>query len=427
MENLATPAVCIFATILLGLAVTHTFLTSYFQKKAHQHPEGSIQENIFHLLGEVEIVFGLWAAVLVIFLIFAHGWTNTLNFVDGIDFSEPIFVFAVMTVASTRPIIETSQRLILKLSTLLPAFRMVGVYFICLTVGPLLGSFITEPAAMTVTALVLLSQFFTHDTTDKFKYITLAVLFVNVSIGGVLTNYAAPPVLMVAKTWSWTTGFMFVTFGWKALLAVLINASLACVILFEEICEIEISRVTEDPKKTYSPMWLTILHMFFLVLTVLTSHHPTFCMGTLLFFIGITTITMEYQDELKIRQSLLVAFFLAGLIVLGKFQSWWLTTLLANLNTTPLFLGSAALTAFTDNAALTFLGSQVPNVSEAFKYALVAGAVAGGGLTVIANAPNPAGYSILQKTFGPEGIHAGKLLGYAIAPTLIAMLCFWIF
>ena len=57
-----------------------------------------------------------------------------------------------------------------------------------------------------------------------------------------------------------------------------------------------------------------------------------------------------------------------------------------------LFFGAAALTAITDNAALTYLGSLVEDISDQSKYSLVAGAVAGGGLTVIANAPNPAGF-----------------------------------
>ncbi len=220
---------------------------------------------------------------------------------------------------------------------------------------------------------------------------------------------------------------MFFSFGWKAMIAIFINASIASVILFQELCEVEVSSVTTDSSVYQPPLWLTAIHLFFLVLVVMTSHHPSFCLGILLFFIGITTVTQEYQDELKIRQSLLVAFFLGGLVVLGQFQAWWLSPLLQKLDTLALFFGATAITALTDNAALTYLGSQVVGVSDGFKYALVAGAVAGGGLTVIANAPNPAGYSILQKSFGPNGIHPGKLFIYALVPTLVAMFCFWIF
>jgi hypothetical protein len=56
--------------------------------------------------------------------------------------------------------------------------------------------------------------------------------------------------------------------------------------------------------------------------------------------------------------------------------------------------------------------------------AVLAGAVAGGGLTVIANAPNPAGQSILVSRFGDEGISAVKLFLWAILPTVIMRAAF---
>ena len=85
-----------------------------------------------------------------------------------------------------------------------------------------------------------------------------------------------------------------------------------------------------------------------------------------------------------------------------------------------LFWGATALTAITDNAALTFLGSLVEGVSDEFKYALVAGAVTGGGLTVIANAPNPAGFAILKSSFDDGAISAVGLVTAALLPTLVA-------
>jgi Na+/H+ antiporter NhaD/arsenite permease-like protein len=119
-----------------------------------------------------------------------------------------------------------------------------------------------------------------------------------------------------------------------------------------------------------------------------------------------------------------VAFFLAGLVVLGGQQQWWLEPLLLSMDANAVFFGATALTAITDNAALTYLGSLVPSLSEPFKYALVAGAVTGGGLTIIANAPNPAGASILKGSFEDEAIHAGGLLLGALPPTLVALLAF---
>jgi len=122
---------------------------------------------------------------------------------------------------------------------------------------------------------------------------------------------------------------------------------------------------------------------------------------------------------------LLVGFFLGGLVVLGAQQQWWLQPILAGLSPNAAFWGAAALTAITDNAAITYLASLVPGLSDEFKYMIVAGAVTGGGLTVIANAPNPAGYAILKGNFPDQAIGAGGLLLAALPPTLVAAVCLW--
>lgn len=132
----------------------------------------------------------------------------------------------------------------------------------------------------------------------------------------------------------------------------------------------------------------------------------------------------RYQAPLILREALLVAFFLGGLVVLGGMQRWWLQPLLLSLSQDGVFVGATLLTAFTDNAALTYLGSLVPNLPASFQYALVAGAVTGGGLTIIANAPNPAGQAILRQYFGEEGIKPLGLLAAALLPTLVAGLAF---
>ena len=81
------------------------------------------------------------------------------------------------------------------------------------------------------------------------------------------------------------------------------------------------------------------------------------------------------------------------------------------------------LTSFNDNAAITYLASLVPGFTDELKYAVMAGAVTGGGLTVIANAPNPAGQSILGRFFVNGVSPLGLALG-ATLPTLIVGACF---
>jgi hypothetical protein len=413
----------ILAAVLFALAVLHTFFIKKFQHYAGLFSEGSFAANLFHLLGEVEIVFGWWAGLLVVGITLLRGAKESIQYLEEVNFTETIFVFVIMAMAGTRPIIAFANALIRGMARILPLPAAVGFYSVALVIGPLLGSFITEPAAMTVTALIIRDRFLSQETSDRFKYLTLAVLFVNVSIGGVLTSFAAPPVLMVAGTWHWTMEYMLLHFGWKAVAASVLNAGLAVAISYRELSKV-VSPNASAPE-TFAPWWIRTSHLVFLGLVVLSLHHVVVFVGIFLFFLGFTTVTRQYQDDINLSGSLLVAFFLAGLVVLGGLQSWWLAPLIRNLRPLPLFLGAAGLTAFTDNAALTYLGSQVPNVSDAFKYALVAGAAAGGGLTVIANAPNPAGFAILQGRFGREGINPGGLFKAAVLPTLIALLCFW--
>jgi putative Na+/H+ antiporter len=413
----------ILGAILFALAVAHTFSIKVFQHLALKFPEGSVQENLFHLLGEVEIVFGLWAAFLVAGIALLASGQDAIQYVESRNFGEPVFVFAIMSVAATRPILNFANALISRIARLVPLAGEAAFYMAALVIGPLLGSFITEPAAMTVTALILRDRFFSGPMSPRFRYATLGILFVNVSIGGVLTPFAAPPVLMVAGIWDWDFAYMMGHFGVKATVATLLNATLGTAVFYRELRALQ--RERHVPNGLASPVWLRGLHLLFLGLIVLMAHHPTVFLGIFLFFLGLTAITPEFQERLKLRESLLVAFFLGGLVVLGGLQRWWLEPLIRHLDALPLFLGATVLTAFTDNAALTYLGSQIPQVSEAFKYALVAGAVAGGGLTVIANAPNPAGFSILRETFGPEGISPAGLAAGAAIPTLIAMACLW--
>ena len=169
---------------------------------------------------------------------------------------------------------------------------------------------------------------------------------------------------------------------------------------------------------------LIVVHLAFLAGVVVYAHHPVVFMGLFLFFLGVAHAYQRFQNRLILREGLLVGFFLMGLVTLGTQQRWWLQEVLAGLDTTALYFGATALTAITDNAALTYLGSLVTDVDDAFKYALVAGAVTGGGLTVIANAPNPAGFAILRGSFAENTINPIGLFLAALPPTIVAVLAF---
>lgn len=419
MSLSAVSTVELVAAALFVLAVLHTFSTNFFARLAHRHPRHA---GLLHLLGEVEVVFGFWAFVLIAAIFLLSGMHDAVSYLEGRNFTEPMFVFAIMVIAASRPILNAVMLITRWLAAKLPFTPGQSMFFLCLSLIPLMGSLITEPAAMTLAALMLKDGYLVSERSTRLKYAALGLLFVNVSIGGTLTHFAAPPVLMVAAKWQWDTWFMLTTFGWKAALAVIVNASVLTWLFRKELAAITPSR--QDVPGRHSPLPLILLHLGFLIGVVVFAHHPVVFMGIFLLFLGFAEAYREYQERLILREGLLVAFFLAGLVVLGGLQQWWLQDTLTSVEPTALYFLATALTAVTDNAALTYLASLVQGVSDDFKYAVVAGAVTGGGLTIIANAPNPAGVAILKSAFKDDSINPFALFVAALAPTCVAILAF---
>jgi hypothetical protein len=438
----------LIATIIFLLAIVHTFLTARFAAMAHrvQHhhdereraagrqPRPSVRAEVLHFLGEVEVVFGLWAAVLLVAITLAEGWTDAKHYIgEVVNYTEPMFVVVIMALASSRPIMTLAERSLRQVARLgggaTPAW-----WIAILTIGPLLGSFITEPAAMTICALLLARQFYDLGPTVRLKYATLGLLFVNVSIGGTLTHFAAPPVLMVARTWGWDMSYMLGHFGWRAVLSIALSTGAYYLIFRRELTalgretpHLDVERPDPDAERPYSllpvPNWIILVHVAAIAWTVFNAHYPVLFVGGFLFFLGFARATAAYQGGVDLRAPLLVGFFLGGLVIHGGLQGWWISPVLSSLAEAPLFFSATILTAFNDNALITYLATLVPNFEPALKIAVVEGAVIGGGLTVIANAPNPAGNSLLQRFFGGAISPLGLLVG-AVPPTVIAILVF---
>ena len=533
------------ATLIFLLAIIHTFLTSKFTAIAnrldHAH-QAKIERGeasrdsvahgarILHFLGEVEVVFGLWAAVLMVAIAAFYDWGTAIHYVgDTVNFTEPAFVVVIMTLAATRPILRLAENIIKRVAGVFGG-SLAALWFTILTVGPLLGSFITEPAAITISALLLARSFYALEPSVKFRYATLGLLLVNISVGGTLTHFAAPPVLMVAESWGWGMSHMLLHFGWKAAAAIVLSNALYFMLFRRELAGLEdsyevvrlkeeiqtrylaridvdsqfdelrqsvaaeartkelvteqIQHVTDrirsqlearyipelraqgyddeliraafsqrfeeirlreirrrapgmlpakqrgtfidpdwDQRDDLVPGWVTLVHVCFMGWTILTAHHaPLFILG-LLFFLGFAQVTEDYQNRIDLKPAMLVGFFLAGLVIHGGLQGWWIAPILGNLGETALQAAATVLTAFNDNAAITYLATLVPGFSDAMKYAVVAGAVTGGGLTIIANAPNPAGISLLKKHFD-NGVSAAGLFRAALVPTVIAFVIF---
>ena len=456
----AEPFNLVVTLIFLG-AIAHTFAASHLMRLAHHYQhvhehdldererrgelaviEGrrpvSFKATALHFLGEIEAIFGIWLIPLIAAVSIWFGWKRAVSYVDGVNYTEAIFVVIIMALSSTRPVIKIASDgvgMIARLGKSSPA----AWWFAIMSFLPLLGSFITEPAAMTIAALLLGARFYRLQPSGKFKYATLGALFVNISVGGTLTQFAAPPVLMVAGPWELSIPIMLTHFGWKAAIGILITNTIYFLIFRREFAGMA-ARATADTAQEQAsaddpniPAVVTAVHLAFLAWTVFTLHHPALVVFGFLFFLAFKLATMHHQDELNIRGPMLVGFFLAALVTHGGLQGWWIQPILGGLGKLPLFLGSMVLTAFNDNAAVTYLASMAPTLdhqlaadavqARALQYAVLTGAVTGGGLTVIANAPNPAGQSILSQYF-KHGISPGGLLLGALLPTIVLALCF---
>ena len=458
-------------SLIFLIAILHTFMANKLTAKAHliqeEHDErlkaaGASEDEIkhdtpfkaelFHFLGEVEVVFGMWVIAVLFVTIGFFDWATFKNYMvyDRV-FIEPMFVVVIMAIASTRPVVKFAEQL-LGLAAGIGGHSKAAWWFSILLIAPLLGSFITEPAAMTIAALLLANQFYKYKPSSGFAYATIGLLFVNISVGGTLTHFAAPPVLMVAAPWNWDMSFMARNFGWKAALGILISNVIYFIIFRSQFAkmgkqdEVEASTNFHTPevqtlkpgqisheefearwseREVPIPWWVTLVHIFFLAWTVYTAHYPALFIPGLLFFLGFLSLTATHQNKMELKGPIMVGFFLGGLIIHGGLQAWWIAPVLGSLAELPLMLTATVLTAVNDNAAITYLATLVPNMAEASKYAVVAGAVTGGGLTVIANAPNPAGQSILGRFF-ENGVNPLKLLIAALIPTIIMGICFMV-
>lgn len=441
----------IISTVLFVCAILHTFFTHKLTATAHRLEEQyrlkqqneemrevdfhfdtslavdrSFPAEILYFLGEVESVFLIWVIPLVITMTYFFGWDTAVEYVEGCDFNAPVFVVVIMIVAASRPIVNFAERgleVIASIGGRTPAAWWMTI----LSIGPLLSSLITEPAAMTLCAVLLIKQFYRYHPKPSLAYSTIGLLFVNVSVGGTLTHFAAPPVLMVSKAWGWDTPFMLFHFGWKAVVGILLSNIVYYWIFREEFKKLIASRsihYADDrgAARPPVPFWITLSHLVLLTWIVSMGQYTAMFLGAFLLYLAFYQATAPHQNHLSLRGPVLVGCFLAGLVIHGSLQEWWLSIVLGRVGQGALMLIGIILTSFNDNAAITYLATLVPNLTLGMKLAVVAGAVAGGGLTVIANAPNPAGYSLLVKYFR-DGISPMWLFIAALIPTIIISCC----
>ncbi|MDR0727319.1 MAG: putative Na+/H+ antiporter [Puniceicoccales bacterium] len=438
----------VVVTLLFFGAIAHTFLAPKFLRLSQRLEERhefrlsmnpqrtkntseipvSFPATLCHFMGEIEAIFGIWIIPVALAITLRYGWDDFCFYVSHrVSYTEAMFVVVIMAMAASKPILAFAERILGFVARI--GHASVSAWWITiLSIAPLLGSFITEPAAITIAAMLLARKFYPLSPSTAFSYGTLGLLFANVSVGGTLTHFAAPPVLIVADKWNWDLMFMFTHFGWRAMVGIGLNTLMyACVFRRELLLlngKAEALR-RDEPKDAESaesavPFWVTLVHILFIAWSVANLHSPQTFWYTFLIFLAFIQATSHFQYRVSLREPIFVGFFLAGLVTHGGLQEWWIAPVLERMSRLWLFFGAMGLSTFNDNAAITYLCSLVPEFSgnSALQYAIAAGALSGGGLTVIANAPNPAGQSILQRFF-PRGVSPLGLLAAALPPTII--------
>jgi hypothetical protein len=186
----------LWASLLFLAAVLHTFLTHKFLQLSHwlerRHerrwqadttragpPPAPIFARLFHFFGEVEVVFGIWVVPLFALMMWRVGRQPTLDYLNNRSYSEPLFVVTIMAAASTKPVLRLAEqclRFVARMGGGGPGAWWLAI----LSIAPLLGSLISEPAAMTIAALLLGRQFYALKPSPRFAYATLGLLFTNI-------------------------------------------------------------------------------------------------------------------------------------------------------------------------------------------------------------------------------------------------------
>ena len=121
----------LIGAILFGLALIHTFSTRFFEHLAHSRPNHA---GLWHFLAEVEVVFGFWALVLMVFMFAILGKQEATQYLDTRNFTEPLFVFAIMVAAASRPVILLAGQV-----TRTHVLRFVAQHFAAVGVAKGLG------------------------------------------------------------------------------------------------------------------------------------------------------------------------------------------------------------------------------------------------------------------------------------------------
>jgi len=435
----------ILTLLIFAAAVIHTLMANHFtslsEKVAGRHAKKmktkphykqvSFLAEVLHFFGEIEVVFALWVVPLMFVVTIFYGWDDTIQYLNSRVYIEPLFIVVMMSLAATRPIIKLAEKGVHAIAKFFGDTKAVW-WLTILTLGPLLGSVITEVAAITIAAVLLKEKLFIYGPSKRLAYGTLGLMFVHFSVGGTLTNFAAPPALTLSRCWEWDVFDFLSQFGWQVLFGIFFLNVIYFLYYqkdFKQLKKVkhkEEKSLEADEHKGPVPLWVTLCHLVFLVWIIMMAEYPPLFLGGYLVFLGFHQATRYHQYVLNLKRPMMVGLFLAGLVIHGGFQGWWIEPLLGDLGYGAMMLVGTVLTAFNENTTVAHLACLLSDLSPRLQYAIASGLVAGGGLTIIAHAPNPVGQSLVRKYFR-HGISPWSLFLSALIPTVVFLGIFYFF
>lgn len=419
----------LFATVLLGTGFIHSLLLRNLFSSAHSskkegHPSKQLPttftKQVLHFFNEIKAIFGIWIIPLLASATFLYDWEASMNFLNTRNYTEALFIAVIMTIASSNPIMNIIESLIRKIASLCGG--STGAWWVALlTVGPILGSIITEAGAMIVTSLLLAKQFYSRRISQKLAYATLGLLFTHISLGAILTNFCLP------VSWintDWEAIFTLALFGGKSILAIVTSTFCYYLYFRKEFAKLEKEK-SKPLEKIQIPWWVTAMHILFLSGAIVSIYFPLIFITISFLFLLFHEATREYQTCLKLRPPMLVGFFFSGLVIHGGLQEWWITPLIERIDALVIACASFMFGSFMDGTTLTYIATLLPSLSDATKYSVIVGTLAVGGLSMIGNAPTQC-----NKEINPhfaEGISPKKLFLAALFPMFVTASIFLIF
>ncbi|MFZ0565372.1 MAG: putative Na+/H+ antiporter [Chlamydiales bacterium] len=433
----------IISTVIFALAIAHTFLTptlfhlsEKMSKKKDREEENSHQwkfyhfcSEIFYLLSEVEVVFGIWLIPLICFFALIQGWEQTVEYLDNRNFTHALYITVIVVIIGSRPIITFSEKILERVARF-GKDTPGSWWWTIITLGPLFGAILKEPGAMVLSSILLSKKFYPYQPSRLFKYATLGLLFTNVSVGGMLTTFSSRSLFIIAYRWDWNWYYMLTHFGWKMIIGLLLSNALYYFLFRKEFKKNfpETIRPLKkiDEKERPTPFWITLIHLIFVALVVISGENAPIFVGIFILFLGFWSATSFYQAPLHLKSGILVGFFFAALLIHGELQEWWIIPLIERLDYFGATITSFILSALVDNAIVSYMTADLPQFDTLKHYLVITAAMSAGGLTIMANAPNVVGHAILRSYFKGSISFLYLFLG-ALAPSLILLTLFWVF